>query len=153
MTRTNGPWTHTSDDSYMYQLSLVEAIASISLFPTFNFNMKWVQHSRNSSAVVCDIPQSILRRTSFTNAICCQKRNSPSARIRIKHKRKREGGEPLGVVEFGNSGLPEKVKGGGELPHDSMEKEERARDRQEGWTGNVAAGAAMGSTRRAGSRL
>ena len=32
MTRTNGPWTHTSDDSYMYQLSLVVAIASISLF-------------------------------------------------------------------------------------------------------------------------
>ena len=26
-----GPWTHTSDDSYMYQLSLVVAIASISL--------------------------------------------------------------------------------------------------------------------------
>ena len=32
MTRTNGPWTHTSDDSYMYQLSLVVAIASISSF-------------------------------------------------------------------------------------------------------------------------
>ena len=31
MTRTNGPLTHTSDDSYMYQLSLVVAIASISL--------------------------------------------------------------------------------------------------------------------------
>ena len=30
MTRTNGPWTHTSHDSYMYQLSLVVAIASIS---------------------------------------------------------------------------------------------------------------------------
>ena len=29
MTRTNGPWTHTSDDSYMHQLSLVVAIASI----------------------------------------------------------------------------------------------------------------------------
>ena len=27
MTRTNRPWTHTSDDSYMYQLSLVVAIA------------------------------------------------------------------------------------------------------------------------------
>ena len=30
MTRTNGPWTLTSDNSYMYQLSLVVAIASIS---------------------------------------------------------------------------------------------------------------------------
>ena len=30
MTRNNGPWTHTSGDSYMYQLSLVVAIASIS---------------------------------------------------------------------------------------------------------------------------
>ena len=29
MTRTNGPWPHTSDDSYMYQLSLVVAISSI----------------------------------------------------------------------------------------------------------------------------
>ena len=32
MTRTNGPWTHTSDDSYKYQLSLVVAIASIFFF-------------------------------------------------------------------------------------------------------------------------
>ena len=31
ITRFNGPWTHTSDDSYMYRLSLVVAIASISL--------------------------------------------------------------------------------------------------------------------------
>ena len=31
MTRTNGPWTYTSNDSYMYQLSLVVATASISL--------------------------------------------------------------------------------------------------------------------------
>ena len=30
MTRTNGPWTPTSDDCYIYQLSLVVAIASIS---------------------------------------------------------------------------------------------------------------------------
>ena len=47
MTHTNGPWTHTSDDSYMYQLSLVVAIASISFTPCtiryviryFSFNM------------------------------------------------------------------------------------------------------------------
>ena len=31
ITRTNGPWTHTSDDSYIYQLSLVLATAIVSL--------------------------------------------------------------------------------------------------------------------------
>ena len=30
ITRTNGPWTHTSDHSYIYQLSLVLATATIS---------------------------------------------------------------------------------------------------------------------------
>ena len=29
ITRTNGPWTHTSDDSYIYQLSLVLATAIV----------------------------------------------------------------------------------------------------------------------------
>ena len=29
-TRTNGPWTHTSDDSYIYQLSLLLATAVVS---------------------------------------------------------------------------------------------------------------------------
>ena len=38
MTRTNGPWPHTSDDSYMYKLSLVVAIASIS-FVRFSFGL------------------------------------------------------------------------------------------------------------------
>ena len=33
ITQTNGPWTHTSDDSYIYQLSLVLATATIS-YPT-----------------------------------------------------------------------------------------------------------------------
>ena len=32
ITRTNGRWTHTSDDSYIYQLSLVLATATISYF-------------------------------------------------------------------------------------------------------------------------
>ena len=32
ITRTNGPWTHTSDDSYIYQLPLVLATATISEF-------------------------------------------------------------------------------------------------------------------------
>ena len=31
MTRTFCPWTHTSDDSYIYQLSLVVATATVSL--------------------------------------------------------------------------------------------------------------------------
>ena len=30
ITRTNGPWTHTSDDSHIYQLSLVLATATMS---------------------------------------------------------------------------------------------------------------------------
>ena len=30
ITRTNGPWRHTSDDSYIYQLSLVSATAIVS---------------------------------------------------------------------------------------------------------------------------
>ena len=30
-TRTNGPWTHTSGDNYIYHLSLVLATATISL--------------------------------------------------------------------------------------------------------------------------
>ena len=32
ITRTFRPWTHTSDDSYIYQLSLVVATATLSLF-------------------------------------------------------------------------------------------------------------------------
>ena len=28
----NGPWTHTSDDSYIYQVSLVLATATISFY-------------------------------------------------------------------------------------------------------------------------
>ena len=32
ITRTFSPWTHTSDDSYIYQLSLVLATATVSLF-------------------------------------------------------------------------------------------------------------------------
>ena len=31
ITRTFRPWTHTSDDSYIYQLSLVVATATVSL--------------------------------------------------------------------------------------------------------------------------
>ena len=42
MTRTNGPCTHTSDDSYMYQLSLVVAIASISF--KFKLLPKMIEH-------------------------------------------------------------------------------------------------------------
>ena len=32
ITPTSSPWTHTSDDSYIYQLSLVLATATVSLF-------------------------------------------------------------------------------------------------------------------------
>ena len=32
MIRTFRPWTHTSDDSYIYQLSLVVAAATASFF-------------------------------------------------------------------------------------------------------------------------
>ena len=32
ITRTNGPWTHTYDDSYIYQLPLVLVTATISEF-------------------------------------------------------------------------------------------------------------------------
>ena len=34
--RTFRPWTHTSDDSYMYQLSLVAATATVSLINYFS---------------------------------------------------------------------------------------------------------------------
>ena len=34
ITRTDGPWAHTSDDSYIYQLSLVFATAILNLLPT-----------------------------------------------------------------------------------------------------------------------
>ena len=35
ITRTNGPWAHTSDDNYIYQLSLVLATAILYLFLLF----------------------------------------------------------------------------------------------------------------------
>ena len=36
ITPTFSPWTHTSDDSYIYQLSLVLATATVSLFRNFS---------------------------------------------------------------------------------------------------------------------
>ena len=36
ITPTFSPWTHTSDDSYIYQLSLVLATATVSLSPSRN---------------------------------------------------------------------------------------------------------------------
>ena len=44
MTRTNGPRTHTSDNSYMYQLSLVVAIASISFGGSYRDKSMRDQH-------------------------------------------------------------------------------------------------------------
>ena len=37
ITRTFRPWTHTSDDSYIYQLSLVVATATVSLYTTIYY--------------------------------------------------------------------------------------------------------------------
>ena len=36
ITSTFSPWTHTSDDSYIYQLSLVLATATVSFDPWFD---------------------------------------------------------------------------------------------------------------------
>ena len=53
ITRTNGPWTHTSDDSYIYQLSLVLATATKSLlilfspFPSSSFDVYSFFHRRH----------------------------------------------------------------------------------------------------------
>ena len=39
ITRTNGPWTHTSDDNYIYQLSLVLATAFVSFHPNMTYTL------------------------------------------------------------------------------------------------------------------
>ena len=39
MIPTFRPWTHTADDSYMYQLSLVVATATVSLILSFTQNI------------------------------------------------------------------------------------------------------------------
>ena len=41
ITPTFSPWTHTSDDSYIYQLSLVLATATVSLFPPLCVLVCW----------------------------------------------------------------------------------------------------------------
>ena len=40
ITPTFSPWTHTSDDSYIYQLSLILATATVSLSTTFLISQK-----------------------------------------------------------------------------------------------------------------
>ena len=53
VTRTNGPWTHTSGDSYIYQLSLVSATATISAyFPCIVFDPQ-VLHGPKHNIVCC----------------------------------------------------------------------------------------------------
>ena len=45
---TFSPWTHTSDDSYIYQLSLVVATATVSFFIFFTFGER--HHTRTTHA-------------------------------------------------------------------------------------------------------
>lgn len=45
-------------------------------FSFSNFNAKRVQHSQNSPAIISNLPQAILPRTSFTDHNRCQKRNT-----------------------------------------------------------------------------
>ena len=40
MIPTFRPWTHTSDDRYIYQLSLVVATATVSLIHHYGLNIK-----------------------------------------------------------------------------------------------------------------
>ena len=47
---TFSPWTHTSDDSYIYQLSLVLATATVSFFANkFKISPRGDSNSRNTS--------------------------------------------------------------------------------------------------------
>ena len=50
ITPTFSPWAHTSDDSYIYQLSLVLATATVSYYPICKFQ------SLFPFWIACDIP-------------------------------------------------------------------------------------------------
>ena len=48
MIPTFRPWTHTSDDSYIYQLSLVVATATVSYVPAYDTYSVRIKHDTAS---------------------------------------------------------------------------------------------------------
>ena len=84
ITPTFSPWTHTSDDSYIYQLSLVLATATVSLIPlitTYNtLNCEYyycIQHSTSHAAYErSGGRQSGPPRSALVHTYCCTETGS-----------------------------------------------------------------------------
>ena len=91
--RQNGPWTHTSDDSYIHQLSLVLATAIVSLSPPKKEGhpngCKFTIHPTRKTQIL-QLPEYEFHIMIFVDTLQLHSSDIGTSKLSILHRRPQE---------------------------------------------------------------